>query len=92
MAFAAAFLVLGHGLLPLGGRQGLGPPGLGLAADHAHAADLLELEAVARVEQAMPRPVAGQYADIHAASWASAESESSPLLLAKSFSRFLIGA
>ena len=50
--------VLGDGAGPFGGGQGFAPPGLGLAADHADAADLLELEAVAGIKEAVAIPVA----------------------------------
>ena len=57
-AFAAAFFVFGDGAGPFGGGQGLAPPGLGFAPDHADAADLLELEAVAGIQEAVTLPVA----------------------------------
>ena len=56
--FAAAFFVLRDGARPFGGGEGLAPPGLGLAADHADAADLLEFEPVAGIEEAVSLPVA----------------------------------
>ena len=56
--FAAAFFMLGDGAGPLGGGEGFAPPGLGLAADHADSADLLEFEPVAGIEEAMSLPVA----------------------------------
>jgi hypothetical protein len=57
-AFAAAFFMFGDGAGPFGGGQGFAPPGLGLTADHADAADLLEFEPVAGIEEAMSLPVA----------------------------------
>ena len=50
--------MLGDGAGPLGGGEGFAPPGLGLTADHADAADLLEFEPVAGIEEAMSLPVA----------------------------------
>ena len=57
-AFTAAFFVLGDSAGPFGGGQGFAPPGLGLATDHADAADFLEFEPVAGIEEAMSLPVA----------------------------------
>jgi NADH-quinone oxidoreductase subunit G len=51
-AFATAFFVFRDGAGPFGGGEGFAPPGLGLAADHADAADLLEFEPVAGIEEA----------------------------------------
>ena len=58
VTFTAAFFVLGDGAGPFGGGEGFAPPGLGLTADHADAADLLEFEPVAGIEEAMSLPVA----------------------------------
>jgi hypothetical protein len=64
-AFPAAFFVFGDRAGPFGGGQGFAPPGLGFAPDHADAADLLQLEAVAGIQEAVTIPVAHEYADFH---------------------------
>ena len=46
------------GLIPFAIGQGFAPPSFGFAPDHTDAANLLELEAVAGVEEAMPLPFA----------------------------------
>lgn len=66
VAFAPAFFVFRHGAGPLGRGEGFAPPGLGFAPDHADAANLLEFEAVAGIQEAVTIPVAHKYAYFHA--------------------------